>query len=354
MRALATRGEPPQAHDRKPKSTPDWESIRIFMEVVRHGSMRSAAERMSLSFSVLRRRIACLEQQLDTPLLTRHTDGVRLTAEGQKVFEAGCQMEVASFGLIRAVDATVPNVAGKVKIAVTEGTGTFWLAPRLVEFQRAYPKLLVDLKCLMSPADVSTLEADLAVQLVKPSTLELKVVRLGYLHTMPFAAQSYVNTYGLPTTFEELKRHRFVLHISEQTQAKELFNRYVPDLPAIGTIALQTNVASAHLWAVSKGAGIGWLPTYTHFIGGPAVPIEVGPRFVFDIWLTYHPDAAKIARVRRVIDWVKDSFDAQKFPWFGEQFIHPYDLPKAYRGEPLVNMFGGFTHSRASQTFGSV
>ncbi len=349
MRALATRGEPLEAHDKTSKNAPDWESIRLFLEVIRHGSIRSAADHLSLSFSVLRRRIACLEQQLSAPLLTRHTDGVRLTAEGQKVFEAGCRMEAASFGLIRAVDATVPNIAGKVKIAVTEGTGTFWLAPRLVELQRAYPKLLVDLKCLMSPVDVSSLEADLAVQLVKPSTPELKIVRLGYLHTMPFAAHSYINTYGLPTTLEELKRHRGALHVADQTQAQALYNKHAADLPLLGTVALQTNVASAHLWAVAKGVGIGWLPTYTHFIGGPAVPIDVGPRFVFDIWLTYHPDAAKIARVRRVIDWVKDSFDAQKFPWFGEQFIHPYDLPKAYRGEPLVNMFGGFTHSRASQ-----
>jgi len=355
MRALATRGEPLEAHGKASDSTPDWESIRLFIEVVRHGSIRAAADHLPLSFSVLRRRIACLEQQLNTTLLTRHIDGVRLTAEGKQVFEAGCRMEAASFGLVRAMDATAPNVAGKVKIAVTEGTGAFWLAPRLVELQRAYPKLLVDLKCLMSPADVSSLEADLAVQLVKPSTPELKVVRLGYLHTMPFAAQSYINTYGLPTTFEELKTHRGVLHIADQTQAAALFKQYAPDLPQIGTIALQTNVASAHLWAVSKGAGIGWLPTYTHFIGGPAVPIDVGPRFVFDIWLTYHADAARIARVRRVIDWVRESFDAQKFPWFGEQFIHPYDLPKAYRGEPLVNMFGGFTHSKGSQKdFGSV
>lgn len=355
MRALVVRGEPLEAHGTTSNGAPDWESVRIFIEVVRHGSIRAAADRMSLSFSALRRRIAGLEQQLNTPLLTRHTDGVRLTAEGQKVFEAGCRMEAASFGLMRAIDATAPGISGKVKIAVTEGTGAFWLAPRLVELQRAYPKLLVDLKCLMSPADVSSLEADLAVQLIKPSTPGLKVVRLGYLHTMPFASQSYVNTYGLPATFEDLKSHRAVLHVADQTRAEDLFKKHAPDLPQIGTVALQTNVASAHLWAVSKGAGIGWLPTYTHFIGGPAVPIEVGPRFVFDIWLTYHPDAARIARVRRVIDWVRDSFDAQKFPWFGEQFIHPYDLPKAYRGEPLVNMFGGFAHSRGSQqTFGSV
>ena len=346
MRALATRGEPPTAHDEActTAGTPDWESIRLFLEVVRRGSIRSAADHLSVSSSALRRRIAHLEQQLSTRLITRHIDGVRLTPEGQQVFDAGCRMEAASFALIRAKEATAPDVSGEVKIAVTEGTGTFWLAPRLVELQRTYPKLLVNLKCLMTPADVSSLEADLAVQLIRPNSPELKVVRLGFLHTMPFAAQSYINTYGLPTTLEELRKQRLVLHIADQTQTKTLLAQNVPD-PWMGTVALQTNVASAHLWAVAKGAGIGWLPTYTHFIGGRVVPIEPGPRFCFEIWLTYHPDVAKIARVRRVIDWVRDSFDAQKFPWFGEQFVHPNDLPKAYRGEPLINMFEGFARA---------
>ena len=156
MRALATRGEPPTAHDEActTAGTPDWESIRLFLEVVRRGSIRSAADHLSVSSSALRRRIAHLEQQLSTRLITRHIDGVRLTPEGQQVFDAGCRMEAASFALIRAKEATAPDVSGEVKIAVTEGTGTFWLAPRLVELQRTYPKLLVNLKCLMTRADV--------------------------------------------------------------------------------------------------------------------------------------------------------------------------------------------------------
>ena len=354
MRALATRGEPPEAHGGVGTTgrTPDWESVRLFIEVVRRGSIRSAADHVAVSVSALRRRIALLERQLNTPLITRHVDGVRLTPEGQQIFEAACQMEVAAFGMMRAKAATATDVSGEVKIAVTEGTGTFWLAPRLVELQRAYPKLLVNLKCAMSPADVSNLEADLAVQLIRPNSPELKVVRLGFLHTMPFAAESYISTYGLPTTYEEFRRQRFVLHVAEQTQHETLFEQLFPGLPWVGTVALRTNVASAHLWAVAKGAGIGWLPTYTHFIAGRIVPIEIEPRFRFEVWLTYHPDAARIARVRRVIDWVRNSFDAQKFPWFGERFIHPYDLPKAYRGEPLI--FEGFAHADGGidQAFG--
>jgi len=246
--------------------------------------------------SALRRRLANLERQLNTPLITRHVDGIRLTAEGQQIFDAACQMETAAFGMMRAKDATAPDVSGEVKIAVTEGTGTFWLAPRLVELQRAYPKLLVNLKCLMTPADVSSLEADLAVQLIRPNSPELKVVRLGFLHTMPFAAQSYINTYGLPTSLEELKTHRLVLHVAEQTEHEALFRKFWPDVPFIGTVALKTNVASAHLWAIAKGAGIGWLPTYTHFIGGRIVPIEIKPRFVLASRCRTH--SARAARHR--------------------------------------------------------
>ena len=31
-----------------------------------------------------------------------------------------------------------------------------------------------------------------------------------------------------------------------------------------GFVAMRTNVSSAHIWAISKGAGIGWAPTYVH------------------------------------------------------------------------------------------
>ena len=80
-----------------------------------------------------------------------------------------------------------------------------------------------------------------------------------------------------------------------------------------------------------------------HAIGGRVVPVDIDPmRFQFDIWLTYHPDANRIPRVRRMIDWIIDAFDPKQFPWFRDEFIHPNDLPNEYRGAPLVNLFEGF------------
>lgn len=63
--------------------------------------------------------------------------------------------------------------------------------------------------------------------------------------------------------------------------------------------------------------------------------------FPFDVWLTYHPDAIRTPKVRRLVDWVIESFDAKKFPWFRDEFIHPKELAAHYKGPPLVNLFEG-------------
>ncbi len=342
MQPLQQRGVPIPEHRGAPGPAPDWDAVRVFLEVARRGSFRAAADDLGLSINALRRRISELEHQLGVALLTRHVDGVRTTAEGEEILAAALKMESASFGLIRARDRAVPAISGEVHLAVTEGLGTFWLAPRLTEFQRAYPKLLVDLHCAMQSADVLRLEADVAVQLTKPSNPDLKVVKLGRLHSMPFAGRSYIDTYGTPKTLEEALKHRLVLQIADQTATQELFERVFPGTPHNGLVTMRTNVSSAHVWAIAKGAGIGMLPTYVHAIAARIVPIDVDLHFHFDIWLTYHPDVVRIPRIRRMIDWLIESFDPKRFPWFRDEFIHPYDLPKAYRGGPIANLFEGF------------
>jgi len=87
------------------------------------------------------------------------------------------------------------------------------------------------------------------------------------------------------------------------------------------------------------------LPTYTHIMGAQALPIDIGLRVHYDIWLTYHADAKRIGRVRRVIDWLVASFDPREFPWFRDEFIHPTELAKEYRGHSLPNLFDGIRGS---------
>jgi len=343
MHALDERGVPQaeQAMRATDRNTPDWESARMFLELVRAGSFRKAAQNCGQSVNAIRRRIEGLEKVLGVTLLTRHVDGIRTTVEGENVLAAITQMEAASFGLLRATDQTT-TLSGEVRLAVTEGLGTFWIAPRLVEFQRANPNLLVDVNCAMKSADVLRMEADIAIQITRPTAPDLRVVKLGRLHFVLFAAASYLQTFGTPKAPQDLANHRILIQADDNVQWRKLYDRLFPGLPAVGLVALRTNVSSAHYWSIAKGAGIGVLPTYAQAIGAQLVPLDLGVHETVDIWLTYHPDARRIARISRMIDWAIKAFSPQKFPWFRDEFIHPDELAAAYRGEPLVNMFAGF------------
>ena len=90
----------------------------------------------------------------------------------------------------------------------------------------------------------------------------------------------------------------------------------------------------AHTWALLNGAGIGAMPTYGQAMGASMVPINPEASYPLDIWLTYHPDAKRIPRVQSTIAWLQEIFDARKYPWFRDEFIHPDKLMQYYKGEP--------------------
>src|SRR5260221_8228567 len=258
MHSPERRGAPAGAHI--PGRMANWDLVRIFLEVARIGSFRAAAEQLNMSANFLSKRISLLERAYKTTLMTRHVDGIRLTPEGRQVLESARLMEEASFGLDRALSQATPALSGEVRLAVTEGLGTFWLSPRLVEFQRGYPGLLVDLNCEMRSADVLRLEADVAVQLEEPENPDLKRIKIGRLHVVPFVSPSYVEIYGMPKDMDDLRQnHRVVIQNAEQTKGKEMYARF-GRREELGFVAMRNNVSSAHVWAISQGAGVGLRP----------------------------------------------------------------------------------------------
>jgi len=259
------------------------------------------------------------------------------------------RMEAAAFDLMRASASVTNTLSGEVRVAVTEGLGTFWVAPRLVEFQKSFPNILVDLHCAMRSADVSRHEADVAIHLSQPASLDAKLVRLGRMHLMFFASRKYIDTFGAPQTAEELIKHRLVLQIADQTASKEMFDSFFPGFSQRELLVMKTNVSSANYWAVTNGAGIGVFPTYASALGG-LVPIEIELRRPFDIWLSYHPGSGRIPRVRRMIDWLVEAFNPAKFPWFRDEFVHPREFDAVYKGESLTHLFGGFSGPKDDRT----
>ncbi|WP_375411923.1 LysR family transcriptional regulator [uncultured Bradyrhizobium sp.] len=344
MRALLESGVPQEEHHRVGLGgLTDWDAARVFLEVVRCGSSRSAAERLGLSINGVRRRIDDFERQIGATLFTRDVHGTRLTDEGALVVSAVERMEAASFELLRTGSSVTQTLSGEVRIAITEGLGTFWLAPRLVEFQQSFPNILIDLHCAMRSADVSRHEADIAIHLSRPTMLDVKLVKLGRMHVTPFASKKYIETYGMPRTRDDLVKHRIVMQVAEQAATKEIFESWFPEVSRHNPLVMKTNVSSANYWAVANGAGIGLFPTYACVLGAKIVPLDIDLHRSFDIWLSYHPGSSRIPRIRHMIDWIVEAFNSKRFPWFKDEFIHPNDLKAVYKEESLRNLFEGFS-----------
>jgi DNA-binding transcriptional LysR family regulator len=323
-------------------SLKDWDAARVFLEVARCGSFRSAADKLGLSINAVRRRVGDFERQTGATMFIRDVHGARLTEEGVHVVAAVERMEAAAFDLLRASVSATNELSGEIRVAVTEGLGTFWIAPRLVDFQRSYPNILIDLHCAMRSADVSRHEADIAIQLSRPAVLDMKQVRLGRMHLLFFASQHYLDTYGMPKTADELVKHRLVMQLSDEVMARDAFASLFPGYSERDLVVMKTNVSSANYWAVANGAGIGVFPTYAQALGGKMIPLDIDTRWSLDIWLSYHPGSGRIPRVRHMIDWLIEAFNPAKYPWFGDEFLHPRELEAVNMGEPLTHLFGGF------------
>src|SRR3979409_1754898 len=98
MRLALERGVPQEErHKVAIGSLTDWAAGRVFLEVVRCGSFRAAAERLELSINVVRRRIDDFERQIGATLFTRDVHGTPLTDEGSLVGSAVARREAACF-----------------------------------------------------------------------------------------------------------------------------------------------------------------------------------------------------------------------------------------------------------------
>jgi DNA-binding transcriptional LysR family regulator len=227
--------------------------------------------------------------------------------------------------IVREAQGSRPGRRGVVKVSITDGLGTFWVMPLLVDFSRQNPNLIVQIESAANNADVLRLEADLSIQLVRPVEPDLLVVRLGRLHAYPFAAKSYAERYGLPTRKEDMVNHRLVDQVGPQMVDGAW--KYHLNLDSVeGIVGIRSNSSAAVFYAIEKGAGIGALPTFAQALDAPVIPVDIDVRHSVDIWLACHPNARATESVSHVIDWIKAIFDPVKYPWFRDEFIHPTDL----------------------------
>ena len=113
--------------------------LLYFNAVVRHGSIRKAAESLHIASSALNRRILDLETELGSTLFERLPRGVRLTAAGE-LYVSYVRRALADLELVSSqIEHLRGLVRGRVRIAATESVAGHLLPAAIASFQQRHP-----------------------------------------------------------------------------------------------------------------------------------------------------------------------------------------------------------------------
>src|SRR5215831_4090524 len=85
--------------DKKRTATLDWEDVRFFAALARHGTLAATARSLRVTHATVARRLASFEATLGRPLFARGAAGFALNAEGAAVLAEAAQMEMAAGAL---------------------------------------------------------------------------------------------------------------------------------------------------------------------------------------------------------------------------------------------------------------
>jgi LysR family transcriptional regulator, glycine cleavage system transcriptional activator len=146
-----------------PKSRlPPLNALRVFHAVVRHRSLREAADELCVTPQAVGQQVKLLEDSLGVVLVERAGRGIRLTeraitlshyiAAGFAEFEEG----------LRRV--TGPRARDRINLNVSPYFGTRFLMPRLADFRHAVPEAEIGLTTMIDLVDLERDQIDLAVQ----------------------------------------------------------------------------------------------------------------------------------------------------------------------------------------------
>ena len=291
--------------DRKRTARLDWEDVRYFVALARHGTLSATARALRVNHATVARRIESLERLLGRMLFDRRTKGYVLTSEGKAVLNEANAMDDAALSVLRRLDAGT-ELSGLVRLAAGRVLAERFLIDRLRAFHERYPA--IDLEVIGGSRVVSLAkrEADVALRYGSPKDSELVARRVATIN---------FGLYASPAYREKLKAGQTPAFIGFDEESDFIAEaKWLARQFGDRRFSFRTNSQTTQAAAARAGYGVALLPRYIVATHGPdLVPVSLGgPLPERDVWLLIRRDLAKVPRVRAVADYLVEVFQRER------------------------------------------
>lgn len=178
--------------------------LLMLLDVVEQGSFAKAAEIRNVDRSVISKQINKLEDELGVRILNRTTRSFSLTAAGAEMIKKGGELRLLLSDTVRLAENYHREPRGVLKITSSSIIAKQYLQPVLNEFQKRYEQVEVELNLNDRLVDIVADGFDLAFRVGDPKDSTLIARKLGRNRLCILAAPEFIETYGMPTTIDEL------------------------------------------------------------------------------------------------------------------------------------------------------
>jgi DNA-binding transcriptional LysR family regulator len=303
----------PPRKSKIPNILGDWDDVRFFLAVAKTGSFSAAASQLNTKQTTVGRRIQALERRLGAKLFDRHRHGMEVTPAARGVLVQAESMLSNATSIERHLAGLDREMSGVVRVAATEGLAAQWLVPRLTELRRRHSDIVVQVIVGDQVLDLATRQADLAIRFFRPTSNQLVAARVGQFNMSIFAAPPYIEQFGLPQEIDDLREHHLVDHTT--LHSLPAMKPWSEIIERSTNVVLRTNSSHSAMEAVKASWGMSIFPSYTRKTTN-IVEAPINLNIVRDIWLVSHEETNKGARIRAVIDYIREQFRQDERDWF--------------------------------------
>lgn len=190
---------------------PPLTSVEAFVQVAREGSVKAAAERLSLSSPALSRRIQALERFVGMPLFDRRHQAIVLNSDGEKLLERiAPALDMLSDAIEISTGAGLEIL--RLRLSVPPLFASQRLMPHMADLRARHPDLHVDMSTSANGLARLNEGVDAAVVLVRDVDPTFYSRKINQGEIVLIAGKSLAESLGKPFAPRDVEKLTVLLH----------------------------------------------------------------------------------------------------------------------------------------------
>lgn len=182
------------------------QSLQVFVRVAESGGFSRAADQLGMAASSVTASVQKLERTLGAPLFLRTTRRVRLTADGELLYERALGL-LADAEEARTLFGQRGGARGRLRVEAPSRMVRRLLAPALPALLDAHPALALELNSNDHRTALVEAGIDCVIRVGAPADAALVARPLGLLRIATCASPQLVERLGTPRTPGDLARY---------------------------------------------------------------------------------------------------------------------------------------------------